>query len=464
MATVYSGEVSLGYNVVRVKCDYSGTSATLTVQFRRASGSWTDRWRDLSATLDFNNQSKPAAYDYSGTATTAWIDLVTVSGYTIPTSGGTFNWAFNNPTAGAVLGCSGTITIPAQVTPPTGLAISNVIKGPDYLTATVSVTGWGGAGDATTRYRNLSVWAGPDSTYPRKTNRVYGNTMSSAITVDNNSSGALTSIEPNTKYWYYASAGNGTEGTTTGFTSFVTTPAVPVISVTSTTDTTATVSYSLAADGGFYDKTLKYSIDGGTTWVDVDTFTGGAAQTGTFTISGLSYSTTYTLKTRVQNTSGDYTSGADVTFTTTFTPRFYGSVNDQTEKAEKFYGPVLQNVMTGVTGVITTQKNVSAFDGDTFWSVYGSSLNAQDVDYVVASYNIRHDDWGIQMHYTSSPYQDLGTNLSTQDVEAAGFTLNAMLDDGYDTITLTPVYTQMTATKEVVKIYGSVNGLTKRFF
>lgn len=126
MATVYSNEVAVGtYNRIRVKCDYSGTSATLTVQFRRTS-SHTGSWADYQANLTFNSQTKAAAYSYSGTVQSSsdWndptkiVNLVTVSGYTISTSGGTYNWSFNNPGSSSVLGCSGTITIPSQITSP----------------------------------------------------------------------------------------------------------------------------------------------------------------------------------------------------------------------------------------------------------------------------------------------------------------------------------------------------------
>ena len=201
MATVYSSEVSVGtYNRIRIKCDYSGTSATLTVQFRRTS-SYTTTWSDTQATLTLGGTEKAAAYNYTGTVGESWVDLrPAISGYTISTSGGTYNWVFNNPGSSSVLGCSGTITIPAQSTPPTDLAISNISSTTNTVTATVSVSSWGGAGDANSRYRNLSVLETSDkSTSPRRYERVYGNTMSSAITVDNNTQYGSMTIQPNGK-------------------------------------------------------------------------------------------------------------------------------------------------------------------------------------------------------------------------------------------------------------------------
>ena len=119
MATVYSNEVAVGaYNRIRIKCDYSGTSATLTVQFRRTS-SYTGTWADSQANLTFNGQTKSAVYNYSGTVGDAWVDLrAAISGYTIPLTGGTYSWNFNNPGSSSVLGCSGSITIPSQTANP----------------------------------------------------------------------------------------------------------------------------------------------------------------------------------------------------------------------------------------------------------------------------------------------------------------------------------------------------------
>ena len=145
MATVYSGEVSVGtYNRIRIKCDYSGTSATLTVQFRRTS-SYTTTWADTQANLIFNGTTKDAAYSYTGTVSTSWVDLrPAISGYTISTSGGTYNWTFNNPVYSSVLGCSGTITIPAQSNvPPSGASATWKSHTWNSVTMTAKLTSWG---------------------------------------------------------------------------------------------------------------------------------------------------------------------------------------------------------------------------------------------------------------------------------------------------------------------------------
>lgn len=320
MATVYSSEVSVGtYNRIRIKCDYSGTSATLTIQFRRTS-SYTGTWGDTQATLTFNGTEKAAAYNYSGTVGTSWVDLrAAISGYTISTSGGTYNWRFNNPGSDSVLGCSGTITIPAQATAPTGLALSNVSSTYNSVTGTVSVTGWGGAGDATTRYRNLSVLKTADKeTSERRYQRVYGNTMSSAITVDNSTEYGTMTIVSNTQYWLWWFATNGTIGTespTTSTTTVYTKPApLSAKSATVTGTTSIKISYTTAAEGNAYSKKIQYSLDG-TNWTDGATVSSGSATSGNFTISNLTPGTAYTIRLRTNTTAG-VTSSGSVTATT----------------------------------------------------------------------------------------------------------------------------------------------------
>ena len=144
MPTVYSSEVSVGtYNRIRIKCDYSGAAANLTIQFRRTS-SYTTTWADSQSKLVFNGQTKDAAYSYYGTVGTSWVDLrPTITGYTISTAGGTYNWQFTQP-AGGVLGASGTITIPAQSsTPPSGASATWKSHTWNSVTMTVKLTSWG---------------------------------------------------------------------------------------------------------------------------------------------------------------------------------------------------------------------------------------------------------------------------------------------------------------------------------
>lgn len=234
------------------------------------------------------------------------------------------------------------LTMPVFATAPTGLSISNLQPSTDSFTATVSVTGWGGAGDATTRHRELQCWTYNSTTLtqPYRFEPVFGDTLSSTITVSNTSHGTGLTIAPNTRYTIGIYANNGTYNTGSQRVGDYVTLALPAtLSVSFVTDTTATIDYSIPADGGFYSKLLEYSLDGGTTWQSATTVSGSGAVTGSFTITGLAEDTAYTLKSRIKTTAG-ISNNADVTFTTEAGQRLYGSVNGETKRITKLYGSV----------------------------------------------------------------------------------------------------------------------------
>lgn len=334
MATAYSGEVAIGsYNRIRLRVEYSGTSATCYIEFRRTSG-YTATWADSSASITFNGTTQAAPYSYSGYVGTDWVQLTSAGGFSVSTSGGTYSWSFNNPGGGSVLGCSGTISIGSQATAPTGLGINNISTTATSVSANVYVSGWGGAGDANSRYRNLSVMrTAYRADNQRRYERQYGNSTSGVITVTSNSGYGSGTVDPNTRYWLWWYATNGTYGTQSSgdseasTTTVVTKAIAPTVELADKTSTTATISYSTTADGGYYAKNIQYSLDGGSTWVTGATVTGGAAATGAFTISNLTPATAYTVQTRVNTTAGN-TTGASVSF-----------VTGEEKKPTVFYGP-----------------------------------------------------------------------------------------------------------------------------
>lgn len=233
MATAYSEEVNpggTGYNRIRLRVEYSGTSATCYIEFRRTS-TWSDTWADSSATITFNGQTIAAPYSYTGTVDGNWRTIDSAAGFTVPISGGTFSWSFNNPLTGSVLQCSGTITIASQATPPTGLSISNIVVGKDSITAEVSVTGWGVGGTSAGRRKELSVCTAASAAQRKKT-MVYEDTLSTVITVDNTSTftdGAPFTITPGTQYYLTMWANNGDQGT--GNSTFIPVTTLPDSSV-----------------------------------------------------------------------------------------------------------------------------------------------------------------------------------------------------------------------------------------
>ena len=198
---------------------------------------------------------------------------------------------------------------------PKGIDMSNVQMGITSVTATVSLTGWGGGGSTDERkYKELQVWT-KGFVEPRRYQPVYGNTLSSAITVNNSSSGGSLTLVGNTEYtlgiyaatrsaaWNDGWAGTGSKNKG----NYVTLPPKDTMSVSEENSDNIVVAYSAPADGGKYTKTIEYSVDGGTTWQTGTTISGSSAKSGTFTIGNLEPNTQYTIQSRVKTTAGTTT-------------------------------------------------------------------------------------------------------------------------------------------------------------
>ena len=117
---------------------------------------------------------------------------------------------------------------------------------------------------------------------------------------------------------------------------FVTAAEGPQVSISSKTTTSVTLDYVAPADGGYYNKTLAYSIDNGSTWTTFATITSGSAASGSFTISGLTQNSVYTVLTKVTTTVGS-TAGTTVTADLRPEATLYGSVSGQTQKIVDLY-------------------------------------------------------------------------------------------------------------------------------
>lgn len=119
----------------------------------------------------------------------------------------------------------------------------------------------------------------------------------------------------NTAYTMQTRVNTTAGNTTSPSVSFTTLSAEPTITQEAATDTSVTIGYSFAADGGAFDKTIAYTVDGGVHWVQGVTVTGGGAATGNFTISNLQPNTSYNLIVRVTTGAGTITLD-DMTITT----------------------------------------------------------------------------------------------------------------------------------------------------
>ena len=191
----------------------------------------------------------------------------------------------------------------------------------------------------------------------------------------------------------------------------------------------------------------------------------------TVTLTGLPFDTMVTVEAR-QSFSGQYSETKSLTFTTN--PKqytVYGPVNGETKTISKLYGPIQQQVITSLSGTIRTGGvgNVTAFDPDTFLSAVSGSLASTDIEYIEVICETQYNDYSATLYFASGTVPPLtylvrhGTyaNLATYGITAAS---NPGGNSGSDFIDLTPTIGTVSVTKEITKLYGSVNGLSKRIF
>lgn len=234
---------------------------------------------------------------------------------------------------------SETVYFPSTVTAPTGLSASNVVSHVDGFSAKISVTGWGGAGDASSRARGLSIRTYDASSLitPRIYTQVFSNTMSSVITATNSQHTGGDSgftIAPNTRYTLSCGATNGTLSTSQlRIGNYVTLASAPVITY-DVSQSSVEINYSVDADGGFYDTDVEYSLDGGTTWTNIETITGGVATIGSVTIP-IDPNANYVIYVRTNTTAGASLSDPIVI---NREHELYGSYNEKARRITKLYG------------------------------------------------------------------------------------------------------------------------------
>lgn len=340
MPSVYSTNYSTSsVTYTRIRVDYSGTSATAHLLYSR-----TNTWSGATASgsgagLTANGVSKTFGYVARyGQMTDSEIASVD---FTISTSGGTYSIATYGDAG--YFAFSGSVTIPAQATPPTGLSVYNLSSTDVSITGTVSITGWGTGGTSHIKRLYLYTYSETGLVEPFKYHGAGFATLSSTITVSNARTGDL-NIGPNTRYVIgaYASNGSASVGPTRMDTAVTKPPKAINQFIANVTETSATINWTAPADGGYHTKTYSYSLDNGATWVQCGTVSSGSATDETYTISNLLPSTQYTVKLMVTTSAGTTECDDFPTFTTlgSLAHPLYGSVNGQTKKIKKLYGSV----------------------------------------------------------------------------------------------------------------------------
>lgn len=356
-------------------------------------------------------------------------------------------------------------------TAPSGLSVSIAEVYPTGAKFNVAVSSYGSPSSASGRYIEAAILNQNTygATYKYATAQ---NTSSSAITVNNNVSGGTLTVQPNTQYYYGAYADNTQLHTSVVQGQFVTLAPTPTVSVGTISGNSATINYSTAADGGYYNKTIEYSLDGGTTWQTGATVTGGSAQSGTFTISNLPGGENSVL---VRTTT---TAGSDEPTTLTISipinATFYGSIT-------KIASIGAYNIASSVKTAYT-QPSVSSVDLTTLKNYLNNTLTSlapklnagntiagievviekQDAHTWEGRVYVCKDNTGTSLTYTTKS-ADTRSEIVTW-LAAMGFTATSDSYSDASFVALSSIQYQSTS-KEVKKLYGSVemlSGFTER--
>lgn len=231
-----------------------------------------------------------------------------------------------------------TISFPSGSSSPTGLSVTPVEVYADGAKFDVSISSYGTPSSVSGRFIEAGIAGQNAWQSPALRSAKVENTTSAQITVNNASPQSTTLVvRPNTQYYYGMYAWNTVKDAKKIGGQIVTLAAPAMVSIASTTDTSITINYEATADGGHYDKTIEYSIDGGTTWQTVTTITGGSATSGNFTVSGLTPGTDYQILTRVSTTAG-VNNGATIVLSRGSEPKLYGSANSVATEVGVLYG------------------------------------------------------------------------------------------------------------------------------
>lgn len=354
---------------------------------------------------------------------------------------------------------------PGTSSPPTGLSCSNIQRLQEGFSATVSLTGWGENNTGTVnRYRELQVWTASSSglVEPRKYDIASGDSLSSTITVNNNSTRGSLTIVPNTEYTIGVYASNGAQyAGSNRVGNYTTLPPTTSLSNTVVTQNSATFNYSVPNQGGKYNMTLSYQLDGGSL-TTVTTLTGSGTKAGTFTVSGLAAGSTHTITAALTTSAGEVVSNT-ITFTTeAASVAFYGSVNGQAKKVEKLYGPVEQQVNV-YTGTPRDPSRVT-FDSSVFNAHPAIQALQGTIAYLVFFDETDYSEMTAVMTDSSQVTLVNSATWPTPPYSIHEFGVTQYPIDVTCYIDLTATTETRSVAKEITKLYGSVNGQTKLIY
>lgn len=334
-----------------VTTSVSGSSITVTekLYFRRTNAySGSTYSSSVTGTLGISTQtsSSTSAVTVAGGQQNVWQGPFFTATRTFDSSRSgntiTCSWSTTDNVAAYFTGSgSASITLPTAYVAPSGLAVTLDDFGENWATMTVSISSWGTPSGASGRWLEAGVAGQNAWQSPSLRSAIVSNPgLSTQITVNNSSTKTTTlTIVGNTKYYYGGHATNTQLTTSTVVGTFVTLPPAPTITVGNITADTATLKWSTPADGNAYSKAIIAS-GAGLSSETIATVSTGSASSGTYSLTGLTEKTKYTITYYAKTTSGSSTTKT-VSFTTAGNPAvFYGSASSKAAKIHSFYGSV----------------------------------------------------------------------------------------------------------------------------
>lgn len=269
---------------------------------------------------------------------------------------------------------SGSWTLPARGTAPSGLDVSIRSIQDTGATMAVTLSSYGTPSSEANRYIEAAIMG--QSTYGGQYRYSTSTAVTSAtITVDNNSgtnvSNPLT-IVPNTQYWYGAYASNTVMSTSTVKGTFITLPAY-ITSVTATDVGSGKMNITVnhASEGSADTAYTEYSYDQ-TNWTVVSD------------IFSLTVHTATMIYVRRRNSTGT-TPVQMVNIIPATSVKLYGSVNNQAKEIKRLYGSVnnqsvrIRKLYASVNG----RSKLIYEEANNVWSLRGSGT--AENPYVISS-------------------------------------------------------------------------------
>lgn len=460
MATFLSG-TRIGYWSASNNYIY----ANLTGNISRSGNTVTLSGMTLAMTATYNSTgSSDFTFTVNGTSTgfRAYASGTNLGSYSLNSTSlsvsasqtsATISWSSSD-------GYSGTfnITFPAGGTAPSTPTVSVIEAYPDGAKLSVSIGSYGTPSSEENRYIEGDIFGTSTFGSPYKLAFAYRETSAELI-ISNSSSGSPAdfTILANKQYYFGGYANNTVLSSQTVTGTFVTTASKATITADAIDETSASFNYSLPADGGYYDKTIEYSVDNGATWHNAAAISGASAATGSFTISGLTAGTTYELLSRVTTDAGS-TNNDSLSFTTVLVAKLYGSVNGQTKQIDKLYGSIaVPFTYFAVSTIANNYVNSSRFNSR-YISTYGfmtvapSKLLVQTSGSTTSAILKLTDDSTKYLFSYSGTYSGQGSAWGFSAAPVAGNVSSSIVTD------------YVHESKLITKLYGSLNGVTKRIY